>query len=175
MKKLKVAFILVSFSSGIFVAYCLLDKSLYLNLPPALSDTLRQLVVFLLLRYFNTFFSSTNDCKPNDYIFPLRYVIVIDEAHIYLKNKILLIYLSSLGLAISSGVLIYQWIFLETGQKVFFETLIFDKFYILFALTSNLVSLVIILAFSDYILRKINFAKNQKQRLLLPAEMTVRR
>ncbi|WP_299672958.1 DndE family protein [uncultured Polaribacter sp.] len=64
-----------------------LDKSLYLNLPPALSDTLRQLVVFLLLRYFNTFFSSTNDCKPNDYIFPLRYVIVIDEAHIYLKNK----------------------------------------------------------------------------------------
>lgn len=64
-----------------------LDKSLYLNLPPALSDTLRQLVVFLLLRYFNTFFSSTNDCKPIDYIFPLRYVIVIDEAHIYLKNK----------------------------------------------------------------------------------------
>lgn len=65
----------------------ILDKSLYLNLPPALSDTLRQLVVFLLLRYFNTFFSSTNDCKPSDYIFPLRYVIVIDEAHIYLKNK----------------------------------------------------------------------------------------
>ncbi|WP_299123327.1 DndE family protein [uncultured Tenacibaculum sp.] len=65
----------------------ILDKSIYLNLPPALSDTLRQLVVFLLLRYFNTFFSSTNDCKPNDYIFPLRYVMVIDEAHIYLKNK----------------------------------------------------------------------------------------
>jgi len=62
------------------------DESLYLNLP-ALSDTLRQLIVFLLLRYFNTYFSSTNDCEPNDYIFPLRYVIVIDEAHIYLKNK----------------------------------------------------------------------------------------
>lgn len=65
----------------------ILGKSLYLNLPPALSDTLRQLVVFLLLRYFYTYFSSTNDCEPNDYIFPLRYVIVIDEAHIYLKNK----------------------------------------------------------------------------------------
>jgi len=65
----------------------ILDKSLYLNLPPALSDTLRQLVVFLLLRYFNTYFSSTNDCQPKDHIFPLRYVIVIDEAHIYLKNK----------------------------------------------------------------------------------------
>lgn len=65
----------------------ILDKSLYLNLPPALSDTLRQLVVFLLLRYFNTYFSSTNDCEPVEHIFPLRYVIVIDEAHIYLKNK----------------------------------------------------------------------------------------
>ena len=65
----------------------ILDKSLYLNLPPALSDTLRQLVVFLLLRYFNSYFSSTNDCEPKNDIFPLRYVIVIDEAHIYLKNK----------------------------------------------------------------------------------------
>ncbi len=65
----------------------ILDKSLYLNLPPALSDTLRQLVVFLLLRYFNAYFSSTNDCEPIDNIFPLRYVIVIDEAHIYLKNR----------------------------------------------------------------------------------------
>ncbi len=65
----------------------ILDKSLYLNLPPALSDTLRQLVVFLLLRYFNSYFSSTNDCEPQDHIFPLRYVIAIDEAHIYLKNK----------------------------------------------------------------------------------------
>jgi len=65
----------------------ILDKSIYLNLPPALSDTLRQLVVFLLLRYFNTYFSSTNDCEPIDHIFPLTYVMVIDEAHIYLKNK----------------------------------------------------------------------------------------
>ena len=65
----------------------ILENSLYLNLPPALSDTLRQLVVFLLLRYFNTYFSSTNDCEPIGHIFPLRYVIVIDEAHIYLKNK----------------------------------------------------------------------------------------
>lgn len=65
----------------------ILSNSLYLNLPPALSDTLRQLVVFLLLRYFNSYFSSTNDCEPKEHIFPLRYVIVIDEAHIYLKNK----------------------------------------------------------------------------------------
>jgi DNA sulfur modification protein DndE len=63
------------------------SDSIYLNLPPALSDTLRQLIVFLLLRYFNSYFSSTNDCEPTNYIIPLRYVIVIDEAHIYLKNK----------------------------------------------------------------------------------------
>jgi len=65
----------------------ILNNSLYLNLPPALSDTLRQLVVFLLLRYFHFYFSSTNDCEPINNIFPLRYVIVIDEAHVYLKNK----------------------------------------------------------------------------------------
>lgn len=65
----------------------ILERSLYLNLPSTLSDTLRQLIVFLLLRYFNTYFSLTNDCEPIEHIFPLRYVIVIDEAHIYLKNK----------------------------------------------------------------------------------------
>lgn len=62
-------------------------KSLYLNLPPNLSDVLRQLLVFLLLRYFSTYFSSTNDVEPLNDIIPLRYVIVVDEAHVYLKNK----------------------------------------------------------------------------------------
>ena len=111
------------------------------------------------------FFSDLNFIiSPLILIFLALAVLIID---FYLKNKILLIYLSSLGLAISSAVLIYQWIFLETGQKVFFETLIFDKFYILFALTLNLVSLVIILAFSDYILRKINFISEFLSLLIL--------
>ena len=111
------------------------------------------------------FFSDLNFIiSPLILIFLALTVLIID---FYLKNKILLIYLSSLGLAISSAVLIYQWIFLETGQKVFFETLIFDKFYILFALTLNLVSLVIILAFSDYILRKINFISEFLSLLIL--------
>jgi len=77
-------------SSGLFtneVSENIIDKSIYLNLPPTLSDTLRQLVVFLLLRYFNCYFSSANDAIPNNDIIPLRYIIVIDEAHIYLKNK----------------------------------------------------------------------------------------
>lgn len=77
-------------SSGLFsdeISENIIEKSIYLNLPPTLSDTLRQLCVFLLLRYFNFFFSSANDAEPIDNIMPLRYVIVIDEAHIYLKNK----------------------------------------------------------------------------------------
>lgn len=77
-------------ASGLFsdeISENIIGKSIYLNLPPTLSDTLRQLCVFLLLRYFNFFFSSTNDAEPIDDIMPLRYVIVIDEAHVYLKNK----------------------------------------------------------------------------------------
>ncbi|MCC3308081.1 DndE family protein [Psychrobacter sanguinis] len=65
----------------------LLNESIYLNLPPMLSDSLRQLIVFLILRYIVTYYSSTNDCIPEDNIFPLRHVVVIDEAHIYLKNR----------------------------------------------------------------------------------------
>lgn len=77
-------------ASGLFIKDVkenIIGKSIYLNLPPTLSDTLRQLCVFLLLRYFYFFFSSLNDVIPIDNIIPLRYVIVIDEAHIYLKNK----------------------------------------------------------------------------------------
>jgi len=63
-------------------------ESLYVNLPMELSDTLRQLCVFLTLKYLLAEFTSTNDTEPNeDRIKPLRYVIVIDEAHVYLKNK----------------------------------------------------------------------------------------
>ncbi|MDR6340433.1 DNA sulfur modification protein DndE [Filimonas zeae] len=64
------------------------EQSLYINLPLELSDTLRQLCVFLTLKYLLAEFSSTNDTEPSeDRIKPLRFVIVIDEAHVYLKNK----------------------------------------------------------------------------------------
>lgn len=64
------------------------EQSLYINLPIELSDTLRQLCVFLMLKYLLAEFSSTNDTEPTEErIKPLRYVIVIDEAHVYLKNK----------------------------------------------------------------------------------------
>lgn len=64
------------------------EQSFYINLPIELSDTLRQLCVFLTLKYLLAEFSSTNDTEPsNERIKPLRYVIVVDEAHVYLKNK----------------------------------------------------------------------------------------
>lgn len=64
------------------------QESLYINLPIELSDTLRQLCVFLTLKYLLSEFSSSNDTEPTlERIKPLRYVIVVDEAHVYLKNK----------------------------------------------------------------------------------------
>jgi len=64
------------------------EQSLYINLPIELSDTLRQLCVFLTLKYLLAEFSSTNDTEPTeDRIKPLRFIIVVDEAHVYLKNK----------------------------------------------------------------------------------------
>jgi DNA sulfur modification protein DndE len=64
------------------------EQSLYINLPIELSDTLRQLCVFLTLKYLLAEFSSTNDTEPTpERIKPLRYIIVVDEAHVYLKNK----------------------------------------------------------------------------------------
>jgi DNA sulfur modification protein DndE len=64
------------------------EKSLYLSLPDALSEKLRQLCVFLTLRYLLAEFTNMNDTIPDDNkIKPLRYVIVIDEAHVYLNNK----------------------------------------------------------------------------------------
>ncbi len=65
------------------------NKSLYLNLPITLADTTRQLCVFLILKYILEEFSKADDTSPvnNSSIKPLRYVMVIDEAHVYLKNK----------------------------------------------------------------------------------------
>jgi len=64
------------------------EKNLYISLPKTLSDTLRQLCVFMTLNYLLAVFNSCNDVIPDsERINPLRYIIVIDEAHVYLKNK----------------------------------------------------------------------------------------
>lgn len=76
------------FSSNVVTeAKKIYEQSLYINLPIELSDTLRQLCVFLTLKYLLAEFSFTNDTEPTaERIKPLRYVIVVDEAHVYLKN-----------------------------------------------------------------------------------------
>jgi DNA sulfur modification protein DndE len=63
-------------------------RNIYVSLPKTLSDTLRQLCVFLTLNYLLAVFNSCDDTVPDsDRINPLRYIIVIDEAHVYLNNK----------------------------------------------------------------------------------------
>lgn len=76
------------FANGATDKEKIFNKSIYLNLPITLSDTLRQLIVFLTLKYLLSEFSKANDTEPDENrIKPLRYIIVIDEAHVYLKNK----------------------------------------------------------------------------------------
>ncbi len=68
--------------------YKVQDKSLYVNLPPTLGDTVRQATVFIILNYLLSEFISYNDVQTSaERIKPIRYVIVIDEAHAYLGNK----------------------------------------------------------------------------------------
>ena len=68
--------------------YKLQNKSLYINLPATLGDTVRQATVFVILNYLKNEFLSYNDVETSaDRIKPIRYVIVIDEAHAYLRNK----------------------------------------------------------------------------------------
>ncbi len=66
----------------------LFEKSIYLNLPPTLPESVRQAAVFLILNYLLAEYISYNDVKISENrIKPIRYVIVIDEAHVYLKSK----------------------------------------------------------------------------------------
>ncbi|MBL7689990.1 MAG: DndE family protein [Flavipsychrobacter sp.] len=68
--------------------YKLQEKSLYINLPTSLGDTVRQAAVFLMLNYLLNEFTSYNDVvTTKERLKPIRYVIVIDEAHAYLSNK----------------------------------------------------------------------------------------
>lgn len=84
--------ILKDLASGLFSSPSTQEKiytrSIYLSLPEALSETLRQLCVFLTLKYLLSEFTNKNDVVPNEKRYnPLRYIIVLDEAHVYLNNK----------------------------------------------------------------------------------------
>lgn len=85
--------ILEDLSTGIFdpeytQGEKLYNKSIYLNLPPTLPDSVRQAAVFLTLNYLLAEYINYNDVQISDEkIKPIRYVIVIDEAHVYFKSK----------------------------------------------------------------------------------------
>ncbi len=63
------------------------SRNQYINLPANIPSSASQTIVFLLLNYLNNIFMSCGDSDSNDSIKSMRYVIVIDEAHVYLKNK----------------------------------------------------------------------------------------
>ncbi len=63
------------------------SRNQYINLPANIPSSASQAIVFLLLNYLNNIFMSCGDSDSNDSIKSMRYVIVIDEAHVYLKNK----------------------------------------------------------------------------------------
>ncbi len=68
--------------------FSLTDKSLYINLPATLPEVARKVSVFLMLNYLFNYFIDSNDVKPSEErIKPIRYIIVIDEAHVFLKEK----------------------------------------------------------------------------------------
>ncbi len=76
------------FASDFDPDFKLQDRSLYINLPMSLGETVRQAAVFVMLNYLLNEFTSYNDVvTTSERIKPIRYIIVIDEAHAYLGNK----------------------------------------------------------------------------------------
>ena len=59
----------------------------YISLPATLPSSASNTIVFLILNYLKHIFMSCADTESSNEIKPMRYVIVIDEAHVYLKNK----------------------------------------------------------------------------------------
>ncbi len=63
------------------------DSNQYINLSANMPPSASQTIIFLILNYLNNTFMSCNDTNSNNSVKSMRYVIVIDEAHVYLKNK----------------------------------------------------------------------------------------
>ncbi len=59
----------------------------YINMPASMPDSACQTIIFLMLNYLKNIFMSCNDTETKEAVKSMRYVIVIDEAHVYLKNK----------------------------------------------------------------------------------------
>ena len=86
--------------------------------------------------------------------FTALFVLMID----FFTNKKPVIFISTLfGLSISLVVLFIQYFTFEKNQTLFFETIVFDKFYLFSAITLILITLAIFIAFYDYIVNQILF------------------
>jgi len=86
--------------------------------------------------------------------FTALFVLMID----FFTNKKPVIFISTLfGLGISLIVLFIQYFTFEKNQTLFFETIVFDKFYLFSAITLILITLAIFIAFYDYIVNQISF------------------
>ena len=86
--------------------------------------------------------------------FTALFVLMID----FFTNKKPVIFISTLfGLGISLIVLFIQYFTFEINQTLFFETIVFDKFYLFSAITLILITLAIFIAFYDYIVNQISF------------------
>ncbi len=59
----------------------------YINLSSTMPSSASNTIVFLILNYLKHIFMSCADTESSNEIKPMRYVIAIDEAHVYLKNK----------------------------------------------------------------------------------------
>ncbi len=102
--------------------------------------------------------------SPIILVFTSLFVLMID----FFTSKKSIILISALtGLVISAMVSILQFISFEANQSIFFDTLVFDKFYLFSAISLILITSAIILAFYDYIVNQISFRSEFISLLLL--------
>lgn len=92
--------------------------------------------------------------SPIILILTALFVLIID----FFTNKKSIILASTLvGLIFSVFVLLLQYFNFESNRTLFFETIVFDKFYLFSAITMILLTIAIVLAFFDYIVNQISF------------------
>tara|TARA_B100000579_G_scaffold71292_2_gene54413 strand:+ start:65929 stop:67356 length:1428 start_codon:yes stop_codon:yes gene_type:complete len=92
--------------------------------------------------------------SPIILVFTALFVLIID---FFTTRKIIILISALVGLLLSVLILLLQFINFETNQSVFFDTIIFDKFYLFSAITLVLITFAILLAFYDYIVNQISF------------------
>ena len=102
--------------------------------------------------------------SPIILVFTSLFVLMID---FFTSRKSIILISALTGLVISAMVSILQFISFEANQSIFFDTLVFDKFYLFSAISLILITSAILLAFYDYIVNQISFRSEFISLLLL--------